>query len=147
MKRPAATLILLTLASAFGIAQGTSTDKTGEEVRKLDARRFAAMTRADIKELEIILSDDLTYTHSTGMTETKKEFLASLQSGNLKYLSLESDESAVRTYGMTAVITGRAKVKVLSRGQEQAFTVRYIDVYAKKNGKWQMVAWQSSRLP
>jgi hypothetical protein len=27
------------------------------------------------------------------------------------------------------------------------FGVRFTDVYAKRNGKWQMVVWQSTKLP
>ena len=30
---------------------------------------------------------------------------------------------------------------------ENKFEARFIDVYVKRNGAWQMVAWQSTRLP
>lgn len=144
MRKTVAALWILLLMASIASAQAAN---VGDEILKIDARRFVAMTRADLAELDRILADDLTYTHSTGNTETKKEFVAAIESGTLKYLSIESDENKVRVYGDTAIINGRAKVKVSSRGQEQAFTIRFIDVYTKRNGKWQMVAWQSSRLP
>ncbi|MEP7274483.1 MAG: nuclear transport factor 2 family protein [Acidobacteriota bacterium] len=144
MKKMIATIWILTLMLSTVSAQS---GKTGEEVLKLDARRFAAMARNDLAELGRILADDLVYTHSTGNVENKKEFLAGLESGNLRYLSIESDENKVRVYGDTAIINGRARVRLSARGQEQAFTLRFIDVYVKRNGNWQMVAWQSSRLP
>lgn len=138
--------LILVLLSAVSVASAQRRTTT-EEILKLDASRFAAMTRGDLDELRRILADDLTYTHSTGVTETKQEFLAGIESGNLKYQSIESGEAKARIYGTVAVINGRANVKVNSRGQEQSFSIRYIDVYVRRNGKWQMVAWQSSRLP
>ena len=50
----------------------------------------------------------------------------------------------MRTYGDVAVVTGSATMKVSARG---SFGIRYTDVYAKQDGSWQMVAWQSTRKP
>jgi hypothetical protein len=50
------------------------------EVANLEARRFRAMTEADVPTLGRLLSDDLVYTHASGWRQTKAEFLASLRS-------------------------------------------------------------------
>ncbi len=47
----------------------------------------------------------------------------------------------------TVVLTGTARIKVVSKGTSNAFGVRFMDVYARRNGCWQMVAWQSTKLP
>jgi len=44
---------------------------------------------------------------------------------------------------LAVVVTGHAKFHV----GDNKFEARFIDVYAKRNGAWQMVAWQSTRLP
>ncbi len=49
--------------------------------------------------------------------------------------------------GDTVVLTGIARIKVVSNGTPNAFGVRFTDVYARRNGSWQMVTWQSTRLP
>jgi len=49
--------------------------------------------------------------------------------------------------GDTVVLTGIAQIKVVSNGTPNAFGVRFTDVYAKRDGRWQMVTWQSTRLP
>jgi len=49
--------------------------------------------------------------------------------------------------GDAVVLTGIAQIKVVSNGTPNAFGVRFTDVYAKRNGAWQMVTWQSTRLP
>ena len=58
-----------------------------------------------------------------------------------RYL-LEEDVE-VRQFGDTAVVTGHGKFHV----GDNKFEARFIDVYAKRNDAWQMVAWQSTRLP
>ncbi len=118
-----------------------------QEVRQREARRFEAVVRGDVAALDEILSDDLTYTHATGVHESKAEFLAKLKSGQLKYESLTPEDMLVRVYGTTGVVTGVASVKVHVQGQLLTFQLRFTDVYVKKDNRWQMVAWQATRLP
>jgi ketosteroid isomerase-like protein len=93
------------------------------------------------------LSDDLLYTHSSARVETKAEFLAALRSGELKYEAMNHEDLKVRVYGDTALVTGRSAVRVRSRGQENNLQIRFLAVYVRKAGHWQMVAWQSTRFP
>ena len=46
-----------------------------EEILALETKRIAAMTRQDLDTLDGLLADDLTYTHSRGVTDTKASFL------------------------------------------------------------------------
>ncbi|MGH8247258.1 MAG: nuclear transport factor 2 family protein, partial [Gammaproteobacteria bacterium] len=78
--------------------------------------------------------------------QSKAEFLASLRSGELKYLSVNPKEMQIRNYGATVVVTGTAAMRTQSGGQERDFRIRFLDVYVKRQGRWQMVAWQSARL-
>jgi len=146
MKNVLYLVLVLVTATAFVPAQNRD-QSAADGILRLDESRFAAMTRGDLAELNKILADDLVYTHSSGLVEGKKEFIASLQSGNLKYVSIQNEEKKARIYGTVALVNGRAKVTISARGQEQSFVLRYLDVYAKRDGKWQMVAWQSTRLP
>jgi ketosteroid isomerase-like protein len=117
-----------------------------EEVLAADARRFAAMIQGDQAALDRLLADDLTYTHSSGQLETKAQFLESLRSGKLRYLSAERSDVAVRLYGDTAVVTGRAEVKVSTGGEEGVLPLRFTEVWVKSGGGWKLTAWQSTRI-
>jgi ketosteroid isomerase-like protein len=46
-----------------------------------------------------------------------------------------------------AVVTGRSNMEVQSQGQVRAFAIRYVAVYERRPDGWQMVAWQSTRIP
>ena len=96
--------------------------------------------------LNRILSDDLIYTHASGLQQTKAEVIGVLGSGDMKYESITPDKVRVRIFKETAVITGRASIKIKAGGEEQSFKICYLDVYVKQDGRWQMVAWQSSRV-
>jgi ketosteroid isomerase-like protein len=118
-----------------------------QEIRQRELRRFEAMLRVDVAALDDILSEDLTYTHATGVFETKAEFIAKLKSGQVKYESLVPEDMRVRVYGTTGVVTGLARVKVQVKGEHLSFQLRFTDVYVKQGDRWQMVAWQATRLP
>ena len=124
------------------------TDQQAEqEIRQRETRRFEAIVQKDLAALDDILSDDLSYTHTTGAHETKTEFIGKLKSGQLKYESLTPEDIRVRVYGTTGVVTGVARVKVQVKGEALSFRLRFTDVYVKKENRWQMVAWQATRLP
>lgn len=114
-----------------------------DEIIELENRRIEAMTKGDVKALEEILADDLIYTHTTARIDTKASFIEAVSSGRSNYRSVDRKDMEVRQFGDTAVVTGHAKFHV----GDNKFEARYIDVYAKRNGSWQMVAWQSTRLP
>ena len=142
----ACALLMLSLPSTARADQAGGS-KAESEIRQLENRRIQAMLKVDTEALNRLLADDLTYTHSSGQVDTKSQLIDSLKSGERKYLMIEPQDVKVRLYGAAAIVTGRAKLKTVSKGQESNFQVQFTDVYAKRKGRWQMVAWQSSRLP
>ena len=114
-----------------------------DEIIALENRRVEATTKGDANALDEILADDLIYTHSTARIDTKASFIEAITSGRSNYRSVERKDVNVRQFGDSAVVTGHAKFHV----GDNKFEARFIDVYARRNGSWQMVAWQSTKLP
>ena len=119
----------------------------GQTIIDLDMKRMLAMAAKDFATLNAVLADDLIYTHSSARLDTKKSLIGNMQSGATVYTSLEPSEVKAQDLGDAVVLTGIAQIKVMSNGTPNAFGVRFTDVYAKRNGRWQMVPWQSTRLP
>ncbi len=119
----------------------------GQAIIELDKKRMQAMAAKDFATLDAVLGDDLIYTHSSARMDTKQSIIANMQSGSTVYKSVEPADVKAQDLGDTVVLTGIAKIKVESNGKPNAFGVRFTDVYAKRNGRWQMVAWQSTKLP
>jgi ketosteroid isomerase-like protein len=147
MRSRACLAIFFLIASAFAQAPNSSSSKE-EELRLADQGRVEALVNSDVARLEKLLGDDLTYTHSTGIKESKAEFLHRIQSGELKYESMQHEnEVSARLYGDTGVLTGTSRVKVRVGGQSVSLHIRFTEVWVKRDrGSWQLVAWQATRI-
>ena len=119
-----------------------------EELRRTEQSRVEALVSGDVPRLGKLLGEDLTYTHSTGIRESKTEFLHRIQSGELKYDSMQHENGiSVRLYGDTGVLTGTSRVKVRAGGQTLKLHIRFTEVWLKRDrGDWQLVAWQATRI-
>jgi hypothetical protein len=147
MKQPILIVISLMLPAWLAPAQTNAQGQRSleSEVHDLEARRFRAMTEADVATLDRLLSDDLVYTHASGWRQTKAEFLASIRSGELIYHSFAAANFQAKAYGNMILVTGRASGKVRSRGEELNVELLYLEAYVKQDGRWQLAAWESTR--
>ncbi|HEY7491564.1 MAG TPA: nuclear transport factor 2 family protein [Candidatus Tectomicrobia bacterium] len=118
-----------------------------QKIIDLDKKRMHAMAQKDIATLNALLSDDLVYTHSTARLDTKQSLIGAMESGRTVYTAVEPSDVKAQELGDAVVLTGAARIGVMSSGNPVSFRVRFTDVYVNKGGQWQMVAWQSTRLP
>jgi hypothetical protein len=113
--------------------------------------RVAALDAQDVPTLEKLLADDLTYVHASGKVDTKATYLAAIRSGQLHYYSWQPRSMQVRALGKdAAVINGEYAVRVAdTRVQPRPFDINIfiLSVYARRDGRWQQIAWQSTRDP
>jgi len=134
------------LALALAPALAAADDASSAVLAAQDAR-FAATIRADVAALAPLMTDDLTYTHSSGLTETKAEFLEGLRNGKYLYRSIESKDRRVRLHGDAAIVSGTAHVVIEPGGKRTELDLYFSELYVKEGGAWRMALWQSTRLP
>jgi hypothetical protein len=115
-------------------------------VMDLDRQRMAAMGSADTATLEKLIGDDLIYVHSSARLDTKASLIGAMKSGTTVYSSVEPSNVVAQDLGSAVVLTGEAAIKVTSNGNAMSFRVRFADVWAHRNGTWQMVTWQSTKM-
>ena len=125
----------------------TGTVAAETDVLRAYDQRFEAMRRGDWGALDAALADDLTYVHSTARLESKAEHVANLRAGKPHYRGIAPRERQARVHGGVGVVNGVSEMHVENGGKEQRFTVRYLAVYAQAGGRWQLIAWQSTRVP
>jgi len=140
--RAAIALIALLLAPVAGIAG----DEARDAVLAAQAERIRAMVDADLDALDELLADDLVYHHTTGRVDSKAALIASLAPGGIDYQLIEPQDSTLRLYGNTAVVTGHAALKVIAAGQTHDLSILFTEVYVLSD-RWRLVSWQSTRLP
>lgn len=105
------------------------------------------MTKADTQALKQLLADDLVYIHSNALKETKADHLRSIGTGKIVYQQMDREAVSVRVYGKTALSSGTIKVKGILNGNPFELRMLYTAVYRKNKKGWQLVNWQSTRLP
>ena len=59
---------------------------------------------------------------------------------------IEPNDMAIRVFGDVAVVTGGAGMHVVNQGVPADIKIRYTDVHVRRNGAWEMVAWEATRL-
>ncbi len=149
MKTRRTTLRILLVAAALA-ASGASTgadDARTTALRAAEIKRFEANVNADAKALGQLLDDGLEYVHSNGELDSKQSFIESLVSGRRDYARTEADIETIRIHGDVAIIRGKAKVTVVDGSTSRDLHLGYTDVWLWKDGRWQMTAWRSVRLP
>lgn len=139
-------VILVTqyLLMQCALASDVSVEKSALDFQ---SARFTAMIDVDMERLEAFLADDLTYAHTNGWSETKSEFMSTVESGTINYMSVTPRDVEVRIYGDVAVMTGLAEMQGALGDRAVSFTIRFLDVSRRVGDSWQLVAWQSVRLP
>jgi hypothetical protein len=135
--------ILAWLLTALVLPQTTSE----QELRATEQGRFEAMMRADTTALRRPLSPELVYTHSNGMVETRDQHLAAIGAKKTVYESLAPVAISYRFYGELAVGTGEVKSKGTLDGTAFDVRLRVSTVHQRRDGRWQLLLWQSTRLP
>ncbi len=135
---------ILALVSGFqGAAYAAEGSAVKQTILKVGQERTRAQVERNFGALDRLMGDDLTYTHASGFTQTKAELLGDLKSGRSVYKSITNSDVKVRVYGNTAVVTGHSDM-VVWHGQTHHLSLLYLEVDAKRNGRWQMVAYQST---
>lgn len=144
MARNAYRTIALTLL--LGLSLAAANAETPEQIQALDREWAQACVQVDLAKLEQILSDDLTYTHSSGQTQTKAEFIATVREGKTGYRSIEFQHSNVRLYGDSAVSNSEVRVNLTVDGKDVSVHPRFLHVWVKQNGHWQLAAHQGTKI-
>ncbi len=137
----------LALAGMPVFAVACEPAQVAAEVAGADAERYKAMENRDVQTLARYLSDDLIYTHSTAVVDSKASYIETIRSGKVYYKHTERSDLRVTPYGCTAVVTGRGDFKVAVDGKDLDVQLRFTNVWVKGEAGWQMVAWEATRIP
>jgi ketosteroid isomerase-like protein len=124
-----------------------TSDVTLVELLRADNRRYEAMIARDVSALEWLLADELLYTHSTGNTDTKEQYLETIRSGYVMYRSSQIDDLTFRQHGNVGMLMGRARIEAAIAGTDRVLENRFFASWVKDDGQWKLLAWVSIPSP
>jgi ketosteroid isomerase-like protein len=124
-----------------------TSDAAPAELLMADNKRYEAMIARDVNALERLLADELLYTHSTGNTDTKQQYLETIRSGYVEYRSSQVDDLVFRQHGDVGMLMGRARIDATIGGAGRVLENRFFASWVKDDGRWKLLAWVSIPSP
>lgn len=112
-------------------------DFSAEQLEVLEAYQAMqqAMVSADHDALYSIVEEGTTFTHLSGATQTKEEFIAEV-GGPLTYFHSDIREVSVRVDGDRAVLTGVVALTARAYGSEGTFPLKVSQGLHRVDGRW-----------
>jgi ketosteroid isomerase-like protein len=117
-----------------------------EALAALNRQWMQAYTTGDIDFLERHMSDDYVGTFPDGTVHDKRGEIQAVKSGAVKISEMTPIEMNVRVYDNAAVLTGRSRIQATIDGQSMSADFRFTDVWIARDGQWQAVASQVTRI-
>jgi ketosteroid isomerase-like protein len=148
------TLVACVLAavslSAFGQTKSEAPKSGAVSVEQTLLQMEKDWTQAglkkDVSAFDKIVADDWVALDFQGKTVTKAQAIADMKSGSSSEQSVDLGEMKVRVFGNTAVVTGSDTEKSTYQGKDSSGKYVWMDVFVNRNGKWQAVASESTKV-
>jgi ketosteroid isomerase-like protein len=146
-----ATLMIVSAALASGQTvnnRQARNHQAEKEVLKVNKEYGDAIVRGDLSAYDRIVADDYIHTGSNGGVVGKAQQMEEMKTtaGDVKIEFGRGDDERVRVYGQAAVVTGRWEMKGKYKGEDFSEEERYTAVYVKRQGRWRLVAEQTTRI-
>ncbi len=100
------------------------------------ARYCQAMTDADIDTMRELVSEDMVFTHMSGMQQTREEYFADIADESLNYFTIGIADPVIRADGDKAQISYTAVLNANAYGARGTFRMKGTHHYEKRDGAW-----------
>lgn len=115
-------------------------------VRAAEAKWAQAVAGRDFAALEGIYDEALIYAHSTGIVETKKQYMERLRGGRQRYEEVTIERTRVAVHGEAAVALSWVRMRGRSDAREFNDHLMMTHVWVRKGGVWRLAAHQTTKL-
>jgi hypothetical protein len=149
MKMIASAALLVLLVTSTTLAQ---TAPDAAELTKLLNDYLAGASRNDAAIHERFWADDLIYTRSAGRRVNKAEVMHDVRTTPAPKPTdpktiYTAEDIRIQQYGNTAVVAFRLVATTETGGAKYVANLLNSGTFVKRDGKWQVVNWQSTRMP
>jgi ketosteroid isomerase-like protein len=150
------TMLVVVVVSGGTVSNGqkVSTGESGsadeqaeiELLKKMENERIQAGVRKDVEAIVPFTAEEYVQIDFDGRVMDKAATFQRIRSSDIRLQSNAIEDLTVRLYGDVAVVTGRASPKGVADGREFLDPIRYSRVYVKRDGRWQVVLFQQTRI-
>ena len=138
---------LLTAVMVAGLAAIALGSPAETEIKALEQQWLDAYVKADAAFLKTVESEDWMFVDSDGGTNTKAQDIKDVADKTFVCKSASMSDVKVKTVGDNfAYATGLLKMAGTYKGKDFGGDFRAIDIFEKKDGKWQAVYSQITKI-
>ena len=138
--------ILVAIAFLF-FTIGLSAQNNAEKLVAKQIDLFhKAMVDANEAALNDLTSDQLSYGHSNGVVEDKKDFMHKLTSGSSDYTKIEVSNQVISISGDVAIVRQDAELLMKGSAHGTKLNLMLVMVWQKSKGKWKLLARQAVKI-
>jgi len=142
----AVVLALPTITLAKEKGAGASADVEGT-LKKIEQELTDSVLKSDTAAFENYLASDYLGIGPDGVTQNKSELLTDIKSGTLKLESSTLSDMKVQVADPDmAVVVYRSTDKGTYKGKDVTGEYRWLDVFVKRGGKWQVAIDQGTQI-
>jgi len=118
-----------------------------DTIRDLERARLRALVEADMETARRLHAFDFQLITPRGRALSKEQYLEAVADGEIRYLVWEPGPMAVRVHDGIALIRYNARLQLASGGQDRpSFHCWHTDSYEKRDGHWQVVWSQATKI-
>lgn len=140
MKKICLGILLLALTCIHAKAQS----KNVKEVESTVAAFIKALEDGNLKVLNTIASNKLTYGHSSGKVQNKTEYLESFKTGASDFVKIHITDQTIDIIGNTAIVRHLLDADTNDNHTPGHITLKIMTVWQKQaNNKWILLARQA----
>lgn len=141
--------LLPMMAMAQAAKPAPSKDPAVQQVTQRVRDFLANVPKNDPKVFQDFFADDVIYTRSAGVTVNKADILKNIdvRAASDPQATYDADDFTVHPYGEMAVVNFRLIMHNTENGKTTTTYFRNTGTFLKRNGKWQAVAWQATKVP
>lgn len=147
-------LIFSLLLLTIGCNVRAQTAPDAAELTKLLHEFLAGATKNDITMHERFWADELVYTSALGRRKGKADIMRELREESKATPAPDepttvftAEDIRIQQYGDTAVVAFRLVGATDNAGTKAVANYFNTGTFLKRNGKWQVIAWQATALP
>jgi ketosteroid isomerase-like protein len=142
---PAIVIVMLTT----GLHAQTAPDAT--ELTALLKSFLDGASRNDAAVHDRFWADDLIYTTSSGLRKGKADIMRDLRSApapkpGAPTTTFTAEDIRIQQYGTTAIVAFRLVGISKKEGKTEVANYLNTGTFLKRNGKWQVVSWQATKM-
>lgn len=142
-------IALLLLCSLCAIAQNSpaSQQEVQKQLLEMEQKIGQANSACDYSYFRAIEAEEFIFTDSQGNVTTRAEDLAGEKDCKPNSDQHSIDEPRLIHDGDFAVLNARQTITGQRNGKDFRVQTRFTDVFAWRDGRWQLLAGHSSRIP